>query len=47
VDGISGKLLSDLDALLCQLKVEVVDVLDGLLIELNGLGEDVPAKLIG
>ena len=42
VDGISGEILGDLDALLRELEVEVLDVLDGLLVQLDRLGEDVP-----
>jgi hypothetical protein len=47
VDSIGRKVFGDLDALLGKLKVEVLDALDGFLIQLNGLGEDVPAKAIG
>jgi hypothetical protein len=46
VNGISCQVLGDLDALLCKLEVEVVNVLEGLLIQLDGLGEDVPAQAI-
>jgi len=47
VYGISCKVFGDLYALLGQLQVEVLDVLNGLLVQLNGLGEDVPAKAVG
>ena len=47
VHSVGGELLGDLDAILSELQVEVLDVLDGLLVELNGLGEGVPAQAIG
>ena len=47
VNSIGCKVFGYLDALLCKLEVEVLDALDGFLIQLNGLGEDVPAKAIG
>ena len=46
VNGISGEVLGDLDALLSELKVEVLDVLDRLLIQLDRAGEDVPAEAL-
>jgi hypothetical protein len=44
VERISGELLRGLDAVLRQLQVKVLDVLDRLLVKLDALGKDVPAK---
>ena len=44
MDGIGSEILGDLDTLLRELEVEVLDVLDRLLIQLDCLGEDVPAE---
>lgn len=47
VDSIGCKVFGYLDALLGKLEVEVLDALNGFLVQLNCLGKDVPAKAIG